>query len=179
MRAERTGGRGTLVTLAARGEGPAGSPAPQRDTRASAFRSAADLVALSVTATGLHQQVIGDLTVENFIVFEEGIRQSIVYFAPERVPLDLAILLDTSTSMSPHLARAQEAAIGLARTLRPGDRTMVMGFHDRVDVLYPLGEQIPDAIDAVKRTKAYGGTALYNRLVHCDVVADRRARSAP
>jgi VWFA-related protein len=69
-----------------------------------------------------------------------------------------------STSMSPHMTRAQEAAIGLARTLRSGDRAMVLGFHDRVDVLQPLGDRIPEAIDAVRRTRAYGGTALYNAL---------------
>jgi VWFA-related protein len=41
---------------------------------------------------------------------------------------------------------------------------MVMGFHDRVEVLYPLGDRIPDAIDAIRRTRAYGGTSLYNAL---------------
>ena len=128
------------------------------------FRSTADLVAVSITATDVHQQVVGDLSLQNFIVFEDGVRQTIAYFAPHRVPLDLAILIDQSTSMTPHAARAQEAAIGLVRTLQPGDRAMVMGFHDRVDLLYPLGDRIPDAITAIRRTRAFGGTAIYNAL---------------
>lgn len=164
--AQRQAVRQTILFLVISGclvAGSTGSRGQAQDSQ-DAFRSTADLVAVSVTATDVRQQVVGDLSLQNFIVFEDGVRQAIAYFAPQRVPLDLAILIDQSTSMSPHVARAQEAAIGLVRTLQAGDRAMVMGFHDRVDLLYPLGDRIPEAIDAIRRTRAFGGTAIYNAL---------------
>ena len=107
--------------------------APKRPT--ATFRSGIDVVALNVTVLDVQQRLIGDLGRQDFAVFEDGVRQEISYFETRDVPLDLALLIDTSVSMQPSLDVVQRAAKSLAAMLRPSDRAAVMAFNDRVHVL--------------------------------------------
>src|SRR5262247_4705876 len=86
------------------------------------FRSAVDLVSLNVIVTDARDRFVTGLTQHDFSVFEDGVPQDVSYFAATNVPLDLAILLDTSSSMTDKLATVQEAAIGFASHLRSGER---------------------------------------------------------
>ena len=127
------------------------------------FRSGVDLVALNVTVLD-RAGLVGGLGQGDFLVVEDGVRQQISFFASSRALLDLAILLDTSSSITDVLSTAQSAAVGFARTLREGDRVAVIEIHDRADVLHPLSADVEAAVAAIRRTDARGGTALYNAL---------------
>ena len=128
------------------------------------FRSGVDLVSLNVIVTDNHDQFVKGLTEGNFSVFEDGIQQDVSFFAAADVPLDLAILLDASASMSERMATVQEAAVSFASTLRPGDRITVVGIKDTARVLHDLDGDVIGASQAIRRTTASGGTALYNGL---------------
>jgi Ca-activated chloride channel homolog len=126
------------------------------------FRSAVDLVSMNVIVTDNHDRFVTGLTEKNFSVFEDGVQQDVTFFAATNVPLDLAILLDASGSMSDKLETVQEAAVGFASHLRVGDRVTVVGVKDTVRVLHDLDGDISGACEAIRRTSASGGTALYN-----------------
>ena len=126
------------------------------------FRSRVDLVSLNVIVTDNRDRFVTGLSQNDFSVFEDGIQQDVSFFAAANVPLDLAILLDVSSSMSDKLATVQEAAIGFASHLRSGDRVTVVGIKDSSRVLHDLDGDIAGACDAIRRTTASGGTALYN-----------------
>ena len=128
------------------------------------FRGAIDLVSLNVTLTNEHNQPVGGLTATDFAIFEDGVPQDVSFFSSSRLPMDVAILLDTSSSMSPVLSVAQDAAIGLVQSAQPGDRVSVTEFNDRANILHPLGSDMNGAIRAIKATSARGSTALYNGL---------------
>jgi len=128
------------------------------------FRSEIDVVALSIVVTDGKQNFIGGLTADNFAVFEDGVRQDVTFFAAGEVPLDLAILLDTSASMSDKIATVQQAAIGFASTLREQDRLTVVDIKDATQVLSPLSGDLEAAKRAILSTVPRGGTALYNGL---------------
>ena len=128
------------------------------------FRSAVDLVPLNVIVTDNRDRFVTGLTQNDFTVFEDGIQQDVSYFAAGKVPLDLAILLDLSASMSEKLGTVQEAAVGFASHLRPGDRVTVVGIKDSARTLHDLDGDIAGACEAIHRTTASGGTALYNAL---------------
>jgi Ca-activated chloride channel homolog len=126
------------------------------------FRSEVDLVSLNVIVTDNHDRFVTGLTQNNFTVFEDGVQQDVAYFAATNVPLDLAIVLDVSASMSDKLATVQEAAVGFASHLRSGDRITVVAVKDSARMLHDLDGDITGACEAIRRTTASGGTALYN-----------------
>jgi Ca-activated chloride channel family protein len=126
------------------------------------FRGGVDVVALNVTVTDGRQQPLAGLARQDFAIFEDGVRQEITYFETSTVPLDLAILLDTSVSMNSKLPFVQKAASGFAATLRPGDRAAVLAFNGHVHVLQPFSEDIAAAQRAIASTTASGATALHN-----------------
>jgi Ca-activated chloride channel family protein len=128
------------------------------------FRGGIDLVALSVVVTDTQERFISGLTATDFAVFEDGVQQDVSFFAATAVPLDLALLLDTSASMLDKMETMQQAALGFLRTLRAGDRTAIIDIKDSVHVAYALGHDIDAANQAVRQTVARGGTALYNGL---------------
>jgi Ca-activated chloride channel homolog len=130
----------------------------------SVFRSGIDLVTLNVVVTDGQERFISGLDADDFLVFEDGVPQDVSFFAATAVPIDLAILLDTSASMSDKLTTVQEAAIGFASSVRPGDRLTIVDVKDTVRVLHPLDEDVEAAKVAIRATTARGGTAVYNSL---------------
>lgn len=128
------------------------------------FRSGVDLVSLNVIVTDAKDKFVSGLQQKDFTVFEDGVQQDVSFFAAANVPLDLAILLDTSSSMSDKMTTVQEAAIGFASHLHEDDRISVIGINDSARTLHPLDGDIKGACEAIRRTTAGGGTALYNAL---------------
>jgi len=128
------------------------------------FRSTIELVALNVVVTDLRQQLVGGLSSSDFVVFEDGVRQDVSFFAASDVALDLAILLDTSASMNDKMGIMQRAALGFTSTLRPGDRAMIVDIKDATKVIHPLAAAAGGMAAAIKSTRASGGTGLYNGL---------------
>jgi Ca-activated chloride channel family protein len=128
------------------------------------FRSSIDLVPLSVVVTDGEQRFVRGLSAEDFSVFEDGVQQDVSFFASSAVPIDLAILLDTSASMTDKMDTVQEAAAGFASRVSAGDRITIVDIKDSVRTLYPLGEDLTSARAAIRATTAGGGTALYNGL---------------
>lgn len=128
------------------------------------FRSGVDLVSLSVIVTDSRDKFVTGLSQQDFSVFEDGVQQNVSFFAASNVPLDLAILLDTSSSMSDKMATVQQAAIGFASHLRQGDRVAVLGIKDNTRTLHELDGDVQGACEAIRRTSASGSTALYNAL---------------
>ena len=128
------------------------------------FRSSVDLVALNVVATDGQGRLVSGLTGDDFTVLEDGVPQQISFFAATPMPIDLAILLDTSASMTEKIATVQAAAVGFISVIRPGDRVTVVDIKDKVTVIHPLSENVGDARAAIRSTTAKGNTSLYNGL---------------
>jgi VWFA-related protein len=130
----------------------------------STFTGGVDVVALNVVVIDKAQRFVSGLTAGNFAVYEDGVQQQVSLFAAGDVPLDLAIVLDTSASMIDRMPTARQAAIGFTSTLRPDDRVLVMDVKDTSVVAAPLSGDLEAARAAIRRTLAGGGTALYNGL---------------
>jgi Ca-activated chloride channel homolog len=128
------------------------------------FRGGVDLVSLNVVVTDGHQKFVTGLDASDFIVLEDGVPQDISFFASSALPLDLAVMLDTSASMTDKMATMQQAAVGFASTLGPSDRISIVELKEKVTTLHPLNSDVAGAIDRIKSTRAGGGTSLYNGL---------------
>ncbi len=132
--------------------------------RGQGFQTGIDVVSLAVTVTDPSHKIVGNLQRNDFAVYEDGVVQDLAYFETGDVPLDLALLIDTSASMEGKLGFVRKAASGFTNTLRPGDRASVISFNNRVNVLQPFTEDISAINRAIGRINANGGTALYNAI---------------
>jgi len=135
------------------------SPANQQRP---SFTSAVDVVSLNVTVAGPQNRYVTDLEEEDFQVFEDGVKQDLVFFNKANSPIALSILLDTSASMEARLGTAQEAAIGFCRRLRPQDLAEVVDFDSRVTTLQAFTNNITALEQAIRKTSAGGSTAIFN-----------------
>lgn len=126
------------------------------------FRSSAALVALNVTVQDKNAKLVAGLQPGDFVVYEDGVKQQVQFFESAAVPIDLIVLIDTSSSMSDKVAVVHDAASGFLKSLREGDRGAVVGFADSVSVLQPLTADHALLESAVRSTGARGSTALNN-----------------
>jgi Ca-activated chloride channel family protein len=137
------------------------TPPAQRETT---FRSGVDLVALNVTVTDASNRYLTDLVAEDFLVYENGVKQEIGYVSPTSLSLSVSLLLDSSASMDDKMGRTQEAASGFVQSLRPEDQAQVIDFDSRVNVLAPFTNSKADLEKAIASTVAGGSTSLYTAI---------------
>ena len=154
----------TGLSLAVSGQ----TPVPQLADSATAppqttFRSATSMVALNVTVTDGRKLITG-LNREDFEVYEDGVQQQVRFFEARSVPMDVILLLDTSSSMRDKMTVVHDAARGFMKMLRPEDRGAVVAFSDKVSVLQELTSDAAAIEGAISATEARGATALHNAI---------------
>jgi Ca-activated chloride channel family protein len=128
------------------------------------FRTAIDVVSMSVTVVDSGGRYITDLNQNDFEVFEDGAKQELTLFNRSNLPVALSLLIDTSSSMEDRIAVAQDAAIGFVRKLRPSDMGEVIGFDSRAEVLQKFTSNPGELEQAIRKTVAGGSTSLNNAI---------------
>ena len=129
-----------------------------------AFRTGIDLVSLNVTVTDGDNRYVTDIEQASFQLYEDGALQDITFYTRTQLPIALALLMDTSASMTEKMSTAQQAAIGFAERLRDEDQASVIDFDSRVDILQGFTNSIAELKAAIRRTSAGGSTSLYNAI---------------
>lgn len=126
------------------------------------FRSGVELAVVRVTVVGADNHPMTGLTNDDFVVLENGVAQPVLYFLSSEVPVDVALLLDSSSSVGPMLRKLRATAAAFLDRLRPGDRGLVATFSDRIEVLADLTGDKDRLQRAVDRLNAGGNTSLYD-----------------
>lgn len=152
-----------VVLLALAGAVPATAQSPGSG-QSPVFRSGANMVALNVTVLDPQKQYVAGLTQGDFAVFEDGVQQHVRFFEAQDIPVDLIVLIDTSSSMRDKMDAVHEAAIGFLRTLKTGDRGAIVAFSDGVEVLQTLTPDRQALESAIRTTTAHGSTSLHNAI---------------
>lgn len=121
-------------------------PAPRaQDAGAPAATLRRDVTVVSVyfTVRDGKRRLVSDLPRERFQVLEDGRDQNIRYFAHHSdVPINLGVLLDTSTGLSRLLRQEADAATEFLRhVLRPNDLAFAVSYSKGINVLQgPTGQ---------------------------------------
>jgi Ca-activated chloride channel family protein len=92
-------------------------------------------VLLPVTVRDAEGRLVNDLTRESFRVFENGREQPLNDLALRQVPVDVALMVDASSSAAANLDDFRRAAEEFAARLAPEDRISLVKFDDRVELL--------------------------------------------
>jgi Ca-activated chloride channel homolog len=139
-------------------------PPPASEPAVPRYQTRVDLVAVNVTVLDSSQRLVPGLPRESFEVFEDGLSQDISYFEGRDVPLDVMLLIDTSSSMYDKLRAVRLTSAAFARALRPGDRGAVLTFNEHVTNGVPLTAEAGVLDTAIRSVKASGGTSLYDSI---------------
>jgi Ca-activated chloride channel family protein len=128
------------------------------------FTSGVAMVPLTVTVTDTTGKYVTGLTGGDFRVFEDGVEQPLSFFACDEVPVDVALVLDTSGSMRADWPLVQSAAIGLVGKLRESDRGAVVEVRENAGVAQPFTSDRALIERAIRALSTSGSTALYDGL---------------
>ena len=124
-----------------------------------------DRVNVLFTVAGRSGKFITNLTKDDFMVFEDGELQTISNFSRDAdMPLDIALLIDTSGSVRDKLRFEREAASRfLYSVLRSGrDRALLMAFDTGVEIVQDYTDDPVVLQTAMQAMVAGGSTSLYD-----------------
>jgi VWFA-related protein len=127
-----------------------------------------------------YNRVIPGLRKEDFVLRQDGKQQEIRSFSPEKLPVDVILLLDVSGSMEPHVARIAWAAHRALGVLGSQDRVAILVFDNttRVRMLFRTSRRDAEfALERVLDQETFdGGTDITRALLDAASYMSRNAR---
>jgi VWFA-related protein len=128
------------------------------------FKSGVELVNVTATVADSNGRFVPGLTQDDFIVYEDDVRQNVSQFSAERVPVSLGIALDTSGSMAGEKIDAARGALDrfLSGLLDEHDEVFLYRFSDTPVLLQAWTTNKASLSRVLDRIVPEGGTALYD-----------------
>jgi Ca-activated chloride channel homolog len=151
------------------GEKPkAGEQQPEQDQGPGTITSRTVNVRLPVAVTeGKTNRFITDLKEADFEIYEDKTKQKIESFQPlSDLPLDVAILMDTSSSVKPKLKFEKDAAVSFLQTMLTSrkDRALFATFDSEVQLQQDFTNRLDLLTKAIDKVKALGATRMYDAI---------------
>ena len=113
------------------------------------------LLNIPVIASDAHGRYVAGLKKENFSIIQDGEKQDIEFFADEKAPMNVVILIDVSGSTAPFLGDIKSAARDFVKIFRPEDQGMIVTFDGAMTTLQEFTS------DQKKLSKAINNASLY------------------
>lgn len=148
------------------------NPPPDNDTHAAAaiihnssvhappIQMKVDRVVIPVTVTDPDGYIRTDLVEDNFEVFDNKVKQTILTFSAEDAPVAVCIVFDTSRSMSDKIQKSREAALQFFKSSNPEDEFMLVAFNSRPYLVSEFTADYEKLLDEVLFMKSDGRTSL-------------------
>lgn len=108
-------------------------------------------VLLPATVRDEQGQLVISLTQKDFKVFEDGMQQPLSDLSLRKVPVDVVLMVDASSSVAENLDDFRRAAEGFASHLSADDRISLIQFDDRVLLLQDWTRSLVQLRRSLKR----------------------------
>ena len=134
------------------------------------FTSHSDIVQLHVNVFDGNSDAVPALKKENFLVFEDGRAQEIVFFSSEDVPVAAGLVLDNSSSMIARRRLVEAGAMAFADSSHPEDELFAIHFNEHVRFGLPQSLAFTSNRPILRNTLSTlrppgGKTALYDAVI--------------
>ena len=96
-------------------------------------------------------RAMGNLAQQDFVISEDGVKQSISHFSQDRLPLSVLLLIDRGGCLDPFGDEVRHAAHSALTQLKPVDEVAVMTYHDNAE----LRQEFTNDRSAIKRALDY------------------------
>ena len=118
---------------------------------------------------------VADLKKEDFQIFEDGVRQKILSFQHNDLPVSIALVVDNSGSMASKRPSVNKAALDLIEASNPEDEAFVVNFSDESYLDQDFTSDVGKLRQGLAHIDSRGGTALRDAIV---ASADKLAAEA-
>ncbi|MCB1024595.1 MAG: VWA domain-containing protein, partial [Acidobacteria bacterium] len=122
------------------------------------------LVRLNVGVVNRSGQPVKSLTQTDFAIYEDGVKQDIVRFAPTAAPFSVVMILDMSGSTLGFRETISVSALRFIDALAPDDRVAVIEFYDKVNLLNDFTTDRKILLHSVDAANGRGKTQLYKAI---------------
>ena len=148
---------------------PTAKPAEQEPAQKSqtVITTQVNLVDVLFTVLDRRNKLVAALEKQDFKVLDDNVSQDIRYFSRQSdLPLRIGMLVDTSNSIRDRLKFEQDAANNFLFSVlrRNKDEAFVMTFDDEPQLWQPFTGDAGLLRDQILRTRAGGGTAVYDAI---------------
>jgi Ca-activated chloride channel homolog len=136
---------------------------------APAFSARSELVVLDVLVRDRKNAYLTGLTRDAFTVEEDGVRQTIQFFAESDAPATVGLIIDSSGSMTSTAEAVIAAVATFVETSNPEDEIFALTFNDRVRPVLPSVAPFTGNAHTLHKAvtgafRPYGRTALYDAI---------------
>jgi VWFA-related protein len=147
-------------------EGTAPAPAAPLPKEGSGYVLRTDVEEVVLNATVLSgNQLVQDLTKDNFQVFEDGVKQTLLSFQHTDLPVSIGLVIDNSGSMYRKRPSVNKSALDLIQASNPEDEAFVVNFSDEAFIDCDFTDDVNKLRDGLAHIDSRGGTALYDAVV--------------
>ena len=156
-----------LLICAARGDDNARVSIPIRGATPASkadFRTESDLVLIPVSVTDSRNRIVTSLGRDSFRLFEEKSEQKIVQVFHEDAPLSIAIVFDSSGSMTDKIEDSRRAMAQFLHYANPEDEFSLVEFSTKAHSTVPFTSKIDEIQDRLRLARPKGKTALLDAI---------------
>ncbi len=154
---------------------PKPTPTPEYEV----VKITSNLVMVPVSVTDAQGQPVLGLKTTDFRVEEDGRRQELAQLGdPEQVPLDIAVLIDVSSSVVARFGFEQQAAAAfLKQVLKPEDRATVFAIDESPRMIQTLATAQVASQSIMSLKPANGYTAFFDSVLAASNYLDKSSTS--
>ncbi|HEY3131403.1 MAG TPA: VWA domain-containing protein [Acidobacteriota bacterium] len=138
-----------------------GQSQPRSNSETPRIRSRVDLVlADTLVIDSKSARPASGLTKEDFMIFEDGVRQQISHFSQDSLPLSIMILVDRGGCLDPFSDSVRQATRTALGRLKPEDEVALMAFSDDATLVHEFTQdkdRIVSAMDRLPEHESFGG----------------------
>ena len=122
-----------------------------------------DLVSVTVSVTDRDGRHVSGLDQRAFTIYDDNLPQEIKFFSDADTPISLAVIFDTSKSMSgDKIMRSRDALARFVKTSHRDDEYSLISFSDRAQLLIDRTRDADAMIAKFTYVQPRGETALYD-----------------
>jgi VWFA-related protein len=121
-------------------------------------------VVLNTNVVDKNGRLVTNLKQDAFTVMENDVKQDILLFRNEDVPVSMGLIIDNSGSMRQKRTSVEAAALALVKDSNPNDEVFIVNFNDTayIDNVHgkPFLTDIKEMQESLERIDSRGGTAM-------------------
>lgn len=125
-------------------------------------RLRANLITVTVTVADPYERLVTGLQKDHFEIYDEKIKQEIVFFAEEDAPISIGIVFDISGSMEGKIQRATVALRRFIEISHPDDNFFLIAFNHMTTLVQDFTTSVDEVVSQLTWVKSSGRTALYD-----------------